>query len=123
VGLDPAIDLGGDRRRNAGLALEGRGGIGGDEQLADAGDGVDVDAEGGGDLFVVPASLQVVLVAHQEDTGVQDLLGGGVAVADELFELGALLGGQANGELPRGFHTGSPGWVQGCQSPGIVPTK
>ena len=47
----------------------------GDEGLADAGDGVDVHAEGGGDVGVDAVAAEAVAIAQEQDLGMMDLLG------------------------------------------------
>jgi hypothetical protein len=108
VGLDPAVDLGGDRRVLAGLALQGGAFPLQDEGLADTGNGVDMHAEGGRDVRIGAMATWTVAVTEQEELGVPDLLGGRVPVSGDLFEALALLGCESNGVLVRCEHRGSP---------------
>jgi hypothetical protein len=59
VGLDVAVDLGGDRRDEPGLPAQGGGFTIGDEILADPGHGVDVHTQGLGDPLVAASAVRV----------------------------------------------------------------
>ena len=92
LGLDLAVDLGRHRRRLAGLAFQGGPLPFGHEPLADAGDRVQVHAQGIGDLGAGPLAPGPVVVAQEQDLGVADLLGRGPAVARDLLQRQPLLG-------------------------------
>jgi hypothetical protein len=92
MGLDAAIDLGWDRRCLTGFALQGRSLALGDEGLADAGDGVEMHAQGGRDVGVDAVAAGAVAIAQEQDLGMADLLDWCVPVAGDLLKTLALLG-------------------------------
>ena len=91
MGLGAAVELRRGRRGLAALPVQGRPLPPADEGTADPADGPVAGTEDLGDLPVGAAPLGVVAVAEQEDMGMEDLLGRGVAVADQLLEPLALL--------------------------------
>jgi hypothetical protein len=92
MGLDAAIDLGRNGGREPPLALQRRLFAGQNELLSHTGDGVEMGAQGLRDLLIGVASQGVILIAHQQDASVQDLLGLRNAVASQFFQTLALFG-------------------------------
>ena len=79
AGLGVAVEHG--EPTGAGLGLADQRGFEAllDEALADALDGADIDVEGQGDVGVAPGGSTVGGVGLQQDAGVGDPLGGGLA--------------------------------------------
>ena len=93
--LDVPLDLDLVRARGLRAAQEGDVDPLGDQLLADAGDGPRAGAQGGNDL-VIGAFVAEGVVGQEEDAGVGQFAGGGLAAGDELFQVGTLLSGQRN---------------------------
>ena len=99
MGLEAAVELGRYRRRLTRLAFQSGLLALGDEGLADAGDSIDVHAQGGRDLGVDAVAAGAIVIAEQEDLGMADLLGRSIPIAGDLVEALALLGGEPYGVL------------------------
>jgi hypothetical protein len=123
VGLDVAVDLGGHRGGEPGLAAEGGVQAAVGELLADAGDGVDVQAQGSGDPGVGAAALGVGAVGVEQQLGVPGLSGRGMAVAGEPLEVLALFAGEPDLGFQGRVHRGG---LRGRDGPGypapMIPT-
>jgi hypothetical protein len=121
VGLDPAVDLGRDRRGLARLAVHRRGLPPADERPAGPLDGVDVDAEHLGDVLVGTAAVGMGGVGEQEDAGVPDRLGRRHAVARQVVQARPLVVGQVDCELAaRGAGHGYASVSEGRSSRKII---
>ncbi len=90
--LDPAVDFRRHGRGHAGLALQSRPLPLQDEAFADAGDGIEMHAQGVGDPGSGHLAGGSVPIAHQEHLRMADLLGGRMAIAGDLLQGPPLLG-------------------------------
>ena len=110
AGLGSPVEL--PRPAGAILLLAAQGGFQAllHEALADADDGGGADVQGVGDPLVGPGGAAVGGVGLEQDAGVGELPGSGLAGGDQLGQLLALLGGQRNLILLHGF---LPEWCPG----------
>jgi hypothetical protein len=69
------------------------------EAYPDACDRIDVKAQRGGNLLIGIASGRVLLIAHQQHAGMQNLLGGRGAIAGDRLQTRAGFGSEHHGML------------------------